>query len=270
MRAPMIGISAPLMLAIVLGAAGCHFANRNGRKVAEPESRSVALGDAKEVEVEIRMGAGELTLGGGAKELLDAEFSYENSGSKPEVDYRVTARKGRLSVRQPGGGRAKIRLRDDVPMGLEVSLGAGRSELSVGSLALRNLDVKIGLGECTVDLAGDWKEDFKATIKGGIGRATVRLPEDTGVRVRARGGIGEIRRGSLKLKGDAFVNDAYGKSPVTLDVVHISFLNPAWEPSDVRHHLYSCGYERDEDALEVETQWVRNKTSPFSSLLMPR
>ena len=52
--------------------------------------------------------------------------------------------------------------------------------------------------------------------------------------------------------------------------LHISFLNPAWEPSDVRHHLYSCGYERDEDALEVETQWVRNKTSPFSSLLMPR
>ena len=53
-------------------------------------------------------------------------------------------------------------------------------------------------------------------------------------------------------------------------LLHISFLNPAWEPSDVRHHLYSCGYERDEDALEVETQWVRNKTSPFSSLLMPR
>ena len=58
--------------------------------------------------------------------------------------------------------------------------------------------------------------------------------------------------------------------PLTNHSIHISFLNPAWEPSDVRHHLYSCGYERDEDALEVETQWVRNKTSPFSSLLMPR
>ena len=58
--------------------------------------------------------------------------------------------------------------------------------------------------------------------------------------------------------------------PVNYILIHISFLNPAWEPSDVRHHLYSCGYERDEDALEVETQWVRNKTSPFSSLLMPR
>ena len=57
---------------------------------------------------------------------------------------------------------------------------------------------------------------------------------------------------------------------LALHYIHISYLNPAWEPSDVRHHLYSCGYERDEDALEVETQWVRNKTSPFSSLLMPR
>ena len=62
----------------------------------------------------------------------------------------------------------------------------------------------------------------------------------------------------------------YRWNPANFPLIHISFLNPAWEPSDVRHHLYSCGYERDEDALEVETQWVRNKTSPFSSLLMPR
>ena len=48
--------------------------------------------------------------------------------------------------------------------------------------------------------------------------------------------------------------------------IHISFLNPAWEPSDVRHHLYSCGYERDEDALEGHTPWVRDKISHFSSL----
>ena len=45
---------------------------------------------------------------------------------------------------------------------------------------------------------------------------------------------------------------------------HISFLNLAWKPSDVRRHLYSCGYERDEDALEVETQWVKHKTNHFS------
>src|SRR5713226_2573727 len=33
----------------------------------------------------------------------------------------------------------------------------------------------------------------------------------------------------------------------------------------LRRHLCLCGFECGEDALEVHTQWVRNKTSPFSS-----
>jgi hypothetical protein len=46
----------------------------------------------------------------------------------------------------------------------------------------------------------------------------VRLPRDVGVEVHAKGGIGEVRPGELKKEGDAYVNDAYGKSPVTLRV----------------------------------------------------
>jgi hypothetical protein len=182
------------------------------------EARSVPLGDAKEAEVKIQIGAGEIRLDGGAKELLDADFTYERASQKPEIDYQVHSGRGELSVRLAEGGRTDIRLKDDVPMDLEVKLGAGKSTLNVGSLALRKLNVNIGVGECTVDLAGDWKENLKASIKGGIGSATIRLPEDTGVRVRARGGIGEIRRGPLQQKGDAFVNEAYGKTPVTLDI----------------------------------------------------
>ena len=52
-------------------------------------------------------------------------------------------------------------------------------------------------------------------------------------------------------------------------LTHISFLNFTYKPSDARHHQYSCGLERDEAAMEVPTPWVRNKTSLFSSLLMP-
>ena len=205
-------------LATLLASAGCHIDTDHRGKISESLVRTVPLGDAKEAEVEIHLGAGELRLGGGAKELLEADFTYEKAGSKPEIDYHITSGSGKLSVRHGGGGVTDIRLKDDVPMDLEVKLGAGKSELNVGSLALRKLDVKVGVGECTVDLAGDWKEDLKASIKGGIGRATIRLPEDTGVRVRARGGIGEIRRGPLEQKGDAFVNEAYGKTPVTLDI----------------------------------------------------
>jgi hypothetical protein len=48
-------------------------------------------------------------------------------------------------------------------------------------------------------------------------------------------------------------------------LTHISILNFTYKPLGARFHLCLCGYERDEDALEVETQWVRNKTSHFSS-----
>ncbi|MBI4166706.1 MAG: hypothetical protein HY508_13330 [Acidobacteria bacterium] len=207
-----------MALGALLASPGCNLGSHHRGKTSEPLARSVPLGDAKEADVEIHLGAGELRLGGGARELLDADFTFEKPGSEPEIDYHVASGIGRLSVRQGGGGLTDIRLRDDVPMDLEVKLGAGKSELNVGSLALRKLNVNVGVGDCTVDLAGDWKENLKASIKGGIGRATIRLPEDTGVRVRARGGIGEIRRGPLVQKGDAFVNELYGKTSVTLDI----------------------------------------------------
>jgi len=67
-----------------------------------------------------------------------------------------------------------------------------------------------------VDLTGDWKNDLDARIQGGVGQATIRLPEDTAVRVQASGGIGQIQAGSLKKDGEAYVNDA--KTDVTLRV----------------------------------------------------
>ena len=41
----------------------------------------------------------------------------------------------------------------------------------------------------------------------------------------------------------------------------ISNLNTTNEPSRAILHQYSCGFERDEDALEAHTQWVRNRIS---------
>jgi hypothetical protein len=38
------------------------------------------------------------------------------------------------------------------------------------------------------------------------------------VRVNAEGGLGQINAEGLQREGDAYVNDAYGDSDVTLDV----------------------------------------------------
>jgi hypothetical protein len=101
---------------------------------------------------------------------------------------------------------------------LKVDQGAGRAKLTLGGLSLTRLDLDLGAGETIVDLSGDWKNDLTANIDGGVGRATVRLPSEVGVRATAHGGIGAINVRGLIKDGDAYVNEAYGKSPITVKV----------------------------------------------------
>jgi hypothetical protein len=214
-------------LATALGAAACYSDGSLPVGELQTESRSVKLGNAKSVRAEIHMGAGEVKLTGGARELLEAEFSYNVPRWKPEVEYSVSGERGMLTIRQPersGGSMGPrqyhwdLHFNNQVPLELSVNLGAGKAELTLGSLALSNLDLNLGVGEAVVDLTGDWKNDLAANIKGGVGKATVRLPRDVGVEVHAKHGIGEVRPGELRKQNGAYVNEAYAKSPVTLRV----------------------------------------------------
>jgi hypothetical protein len=173
------------------------------------------------------MQAGEIKIGGGAQELLEAEFAYDQSCLKPEIKYDVTGTRGQLTVRQreatgtpfgPNPNKWSLRLNNSIPMELKAHLGAGKSELLLGTLSLTRLDVHLGVGEVIVDLAGDWQNDLVAKIHDGVGKATLRLPRDVGVLVRARGGIGQIHAREFTRQGENYVNEAYGKSRVNLRV----------------------------------------------------
>jgi hypothetical protein len=218
----IVGLLALVVILLVAG--GCIGRGRRLRIGSlQTESRTVERGSADEVRVEIVMGAGELEVAGGAAGLLEADFTYNVAEFKPEVEYGD----GRLSVRQPTfEGRASLwnadeyryewdlRLNDDVSTEMSVKVGAGKSELELGSLSLTELEVETGAGEVTVDLAGasslsrlEFKmgagqltldltgvreEDLDARIEGGVGEATLRLPRDAGVRVEVQAGIGAI------------------------------------------------------------------------------
>jgi hypothetical protein len=191
-------------------------------------SNAVGLDDAASVRVEIEMGAGELHVAGGATELLEANFTYNVADLKPEVNYSG----GTLAVRTPEvrAGIASLadldeyrnewdlRLNDDVPMEMRVSPGASRTDLKLGSLSLTKLDIDGGAGPLTVDLTGDWQNDLKATIAGGLGKRTLILPRDTGVRVVMAVGVGPVDAPDLTKEGEYYTNDAYGQSSVTLEI----------------------------------------------------
>ncbi len=221
----MTRLSLLLVVISLLPVAGCNTQDWHAGP-AQTESHTVKLGDAKSVQVEIEMPGGELDVGDGARELLEADFSYGSLSSKPQVEYNVSGGRGRLMIRQPGSAHGRgsghnkwdLHLSNKVPLELKVKQGAGRVNLTLAGLSLTRVDFDLGAGEVNVDLTGDWKSDLTANLNGGAGKATIRLPRDVGVRATAHGGIGSINAHDLKKDGDAYVNDAYGKSPVTLRV----------------------------------------------------
>ena len=220
------GIALLAMVAILLTAAGCGGGVRVGE--LRTESEAVDLGGATPVRVEIEMGAGELDVSGGAAKLLEADFTYNVAELKPIVDFSGST----LSVQTPDvhvGANSLLDLQDyrykwdlrlngDVPMDMQVSLGAGQSSLKLGNMSLTRLNVGGGAGAVTLDLTGDWRNDLEATIEGGLGNRTLILPAGVGVRVKVEVGLGGVDATGMTRDGDYYVNDAYGHSDVTLNI----------------------------------------------------
>ena len=191
------------------------------------QSQSVDVEEARSVRADLRMGAGELNLTGGADRLMEADFFYNVADWKPEVDYEVSGDTGELSVKQDiiagvpvGEARNEwdIHFNDEVPANLSVQMGAGESNLDLDSLTPTGLTLHMGSGKTSVDLTGDYARSLDASIEGGVGEATVLLPSEVGARVSADGGLGKINAEGLRRKGDSYVNDAYGDSEVTVEV----------------------------------------------------
>lgn len=220
-RAWLSGGEIAVILLLVIAGIALSF-QKASRRIHDVQA--IDRQGSEAVRVHIKMPAGELKLSGGANKLMEADFNYDEAEGKPEASYRVSAGTGELDVTQPGKkfhfgpshNDWNIRLADDVPLELKVDMGAGQADLKVGNLSLSRLDIGMGAGQFTADLTGNWKKDLDAEIHGGVGNAVILLPEDVGVRVHATGGIGSISSGGLKRDGSEYVNDMYGKSPVTL------------------------------------------------------
>jgi hypothetical protein len=216
-----------LLLLALVTFCGCNMSGDRATPVEmRKESKTVALGAAHTVKVSLSMKAGELKVGGGASGLMDADFTYNVAEWKPEVTYEVSGGVGNLELEQQGSASSTgntrnewdLHLSDGTPMEMTVNMGAGRATLTLGGMALSRLELNMGAGETTVDLTGNWKKDLSAQIHGGVGKATIRLPREVGVHVVAQGGLGSINASDFKRQGDAYINDQYGKSPVTLRI----------------------------------------------------
>jgi|SRR5579864_779620 len=191
------------------------------------ETRSVDLDNSELVRAELKMGAGELRVRGGSSQLMDGEFSFNRPLMRPNVHYDSSGFRGHLLVEEPSNVhhvnsnyRWDLRFNNQKPLDLVVNFGAGEGRLDVGELRLRSLEIHMGVGQLRVDLRGMPKNDYDVSIHGGVGEATIYLPDGVGVVADAHGGIGGISARGLEKRDGRYVNEAYGhaKTTVRLDV----------------------------------------------------
>ncbi|MGB3617484.1 MAG: toast rack family protein [Catalinimonas sp.] len=245
---------APAAAALLL--TSCFSDSRANGHGGDPDGESITFqetvrkdDDVRIVKTLVQMRAGELSIRGGADDLMDGEFIVPDPEFEPEVSYRRRNDEGRLEIVQSnrgdiaiGGNRRNVwhlRFNERTPMELDIELPAGTADLRLGDLNLekievdagagelkldlrgttaRRLDINTGVGQVYVDLSGEWDHDFGAELNGGIGEVTLVLPRDVGVRVDLAGlGSVDADRGFIK-DGNEYRNEVYGDSPHTLRI----------------------------------------------------
>lgn len=112
-----------------------------------------------------------------------------------------------------------LRLSDSVPVDIEILTGASDSHLDLSNIDLIGLSIEMGAGNGTFDLSGIHPRDLSARIKGGVGNIIVYLPSALGVRVNVRSALTRVDMPGFTKDSDRFVNDVYGKTAETINLV---------------------------------------------------
>jgi hypothetical protein len=152
------GLALALILVLVL-AAGCA-------RAAELRTvrRSVELEGAESVRTELSVSTGDIMVGGGAENLMDVTFTYNNVPQwKPEVSYGGLAEQRELTVKQPDvpgptfgnvQNDWEVLLNEDVPMNFSVYNSSGDGQLDLGNLSLKSLSLEFSSGDVGAGLGG--------------------------------------------------------------------------------------------------------------------
>jgi hypothetical protein len=179
---------------------------------------------------------GNINLQRGAKNkivVLDYEDDSEDS-DRLKVSYDIRGEEGVLRIRLKKSTRVwgddgsdddhrrklTVRLSDQMPISLDVELGAGRGDIDLSNLQVR--DLKISTGASSVDVRCDKPNEITAEnigIESGVSKFTATNLCNTNFRkFTFSGGVGSYR---LDFGGDLH-HDASAKIEVGLGSVNVS------------------------------------------------
>jgi len=177
--------------------------------ILTPAFTTIPLDGATSGDIRITLGAGELTLQGGAPKdkLMEANVFSKAAEMQPDFTQATNNSQNTVTMTEPAHKKKEwfalhspdswannwdIRLNDNVPVTVNVNVGAGHSQLALGSLNLDSLIVNNGAGDTEIDFGTYHGGPFHAEIHNGVGDLTLRIPRDSNTRILVHHGVGDI------------------------------------------------------------------------------
>jgi len=169
------------------------------RGKVEAESASVELQDAREANVRINHGAGELRLHGGAAatELFHGTFAggldhkSNRNGDKLEVKMRPA---NDFIMFPPFISKDQldwdVSFNMSIPISLDMNTGANKSEINLRDMNVTNIRLTSGASDTVITLPERGR--LKLSCEVGAASLTVIVPEGVAIRARATIGAGDF------------------------------------------------------------------------------
>jgi hypothetical protein len=161
------------------GSGGRNF--RIGRN--QGGEMDVELAPAVPMELEIDFGAGtaDIDLGGLALTALSIRTGASETLLDVSLPNPVTLERAEMHV-----GAADFTAR------------------RLGNLNARRIEVNAGVGDVTIDLTGEWRQDGVVQVRMGLGSLELRFPEGIGVKLERETLLTSIDTQGLVKRGDAY------------------------------------------------------------------
>lgn len=161
------------------------------------EGLRLPLEGARSATVRLHHGAGELRIDDRAAddELLSGAFvggvEHEMNRSLEHVTVDLRVPSGAIGPMMPFDSQPlnwTVGFNPNVPLYLELEVGASRNRLDLRNLQVKDLRLQTGASETDIDLP-ERGGQLRATIRSGAASVNIRVPENVSALIRARGGL---------------------------------------------------------------------------------
>lgn len=175
----------------------------------ERNTTIIPLEGASSGEIRVLLGAGELSVEGGApvgqlmvatvysrRSEMQPDFTVSTNNSVRTVDMTETGHKKKdwvlTHTPESWANSWDMKIGNEVPVAMTVNLGAGDCDLLLGTTNLSSLTVNSGAGEMLIDLGDYHGGRFDGRIHNGVGDVTIRVPANSNTRLSIHQGVGDI------------------------------------------------------------------------------